>query len=73
MRSILPEPRARPLRPGSAKEEATRRFLDDRMLNVQRRYAKKFHEDGGQADGYTSIGQVCNDLSQIVDVSLSRE
>jgi hypothetical protein len=45
----LPHPRAKPLRPNSSKEEAARRFVEDRLLRVSRRYAKKFQgvEEGG--------------------------
>jgi hypothetical protein len=72
----LPHPRTNPLRAGSAKEEATRRYVEGRLLGVSRRYTKKFQpvEDqevggaGKAVGGYTSMRQVCLDLSEIVDV-----
>jgi hypothetical protein len=70
--SILPHPRAHPLRPGSAKEDATRRYVDSRLLQISRRYAKKFQpkENSMESDvkGYESMGEVAKDVGEIVDV-----
>lgn len=68
--STLPHPRARPLKAGSAKEDAARRYVEARMLNITRRYAKKFlsKEDGEATDGYQSMSEVTKDMGEIVDV-----
>ena len=66
----LPRPRAQPLRAGSAKEEAARRYVESRLLYVSRRYTKKFQppEAGDEVVGYRNICDVCKDLDEIVDV-----
>jgi hypothetical protein len=71
-RSNLPHPRSHPLRAGSAKEDAARRYVESRLLHISRRYTKKFQaiEDTRVDDvkGYESMGQVAKDLGEIVDV-----
>ena len=71
-RSNLPHPRSHPLRAGSAKEDAARRYVEGRLLHVSRRYTKKFQpvEESRVEDvkGYESMGQVAKDLGEIVDV-----
>ncbi|CAG8953302.1 hypothetical protein HYFRA_00003509 [Hymenoscyphus fraxineus] len=67
--SSLPHPRARPLRPGSEKEDATRRYIDNVLMKIARRYAKKFlPPEGDELVGYTSMSDVARDLSSVVDV-----
>merc|ERR1712093_677660 len=68
--SNLPHPRSNPLRSGSAKEDAARRYLEARLLNVSRRYAKKFQpmEEGEDVKGYISMSEVAKDLGEIIDV-----
>ncbi|CZT41567.1 uncharacterized protein RSE6_01319 [Rhynchosporium secalis] len=68
--SNLPHPRSNPLKPGSAKEDAARRYVEARLLNVSRRYAKKFQpmEEGDEIKGYVSMSEVAKDLGDIVDV-----
>jgi hypothetical protein len=39
--SALPRPRASPLRPGGSKESAFIRYVDDHILQIQRRFAKR--------------------------------
>jgi Subunit 11 of the general transcription factor TFIIH len=52
----LPPPRSHPLRPGSAKETAFIQYVDKGILEVTRKYAKKFSEGFGGEDerGYTT-------------------
>jgi hypothetical protein len=66
----LPHPRSQPLRAGSSKEEAARRYMESRLLYVSRRYTKKFQppKAGDEVVGYRNICDVCDDLSEIVDV-----
>ncbi|PYH42198.1 general transcription factor IIH subunit TFB6 family [Aspergillus saccharolyticus JOP 1030-1] len=40
--SLLPKPRAHPLRPGSAKEATVLEYIDKKLLSISRRHAKKF-------------------------------
>jgi hypothetical protein len=71
-RSNLPHPRSHPLRAGSAKEDAARRYVEGRLLHISRRYTKKFQpvEESRLEDvkGYESMGQVAKDFGEIVDV-----
>lgn len=70
--SNLPHPRSHPLRAGSAKEDAARRYVEGRLLHVSRRYAKKFQplrENETEAlKGYESMSEVARDLGEVVDV-----
>lgn len=68
--SNLPQPRAKPLRAGSAKEQAARRYVENRLLHISRRYTRKFEEpeEGDSVVGYVSMKEVAKDLSEIIDV-----
>ncbi|QSZ33312.1 hypothetical protein DSL72_002900 [Monilinia vaccinii-corymbosi] len=68
--SNLPQPRTKPLRAGSAKEQAARRYVENKLLHVARRYTKKFedHEEGDSVTGYVSMKEVAKDLSEVIDV-----
>ncbi|KAF7883481.1 uncharacterized protein EAF02_005401 [Botrytis sinoallii] len=68
--SNLPQPRAKPLRAGSGKEQAARRYVENRLLHISRRYTKKFEEpeEGDSVIGYVSMKEVAKDLSEIIDV-----
>ncbi len=72
MTSNLPHPRAKPLRAGSAKEDAARRYVEERLLHVSRRYTKKFQtkedREEGEMKGYERFGEVARDLGEVVDV-----
>jgi hypothetical protein len=71
-RSNLPHPRSHPLRAGSAKEDAARRYVEGRLLHISKRYTKKFQpvEESRVEDvkGYENMGQVAKDFGEIVDV-----
>jgi hypothetical protein len=69
-RTNLPQPRSHPLRAGSTKEEAARRYVEGRLLCISRLYTKKFQpaEPGDEFTGYSSIREVCRELGEIVDV-----
>ncbi|OBT72326.1 hypothetical protein VF21_09302 [Pseudogymnoascus sp. 05NY08] len=68
--SALPHPRPRPLRPGSGREETTRRWVENALLKVSRRYVKKFQPEEMREGtrGYERMGDVCRDLGEVVDV-----
>lgn len=68
--STLPHPRVHPLRPGSGKEDTTRRYIETRLLHISRRYTKKFQEldEGGGVTGYTNFMDVGKELGEVVDV-----
>ncbi|EXJ92058.1 hypothetical protein A1O3_00608 [Capronia epimyces CBS 606.96] len=69
--ATLPPPRSQPLRPGSQKEIALINYLDDRILTITRRYAKKFSDEGLENDdtpGYTTYDEFVADADPLVDV-----
>lgn len=68
--SQLPHPRSQPLRAGSAKEEAARRYVESRLMHISRRYTKKHQppDPDEEVHGYHSMSEVAKDLSEVVDV-----
>lgn len=68
--SSLPHPRSHPLRAGSAKEEAARRYVEARLLHISRRYTKKFQpaQPDENVHGYESMVDVSKDLGEVVNV-----
>lgn len=66
----LPKPRARPIRPGSAKEDQVRNFVEERLLHISRRYVKKFGlvEPGDEVVGYPSFAALVVDLENIINI-----
>lgn len=67
----LPVPRVHPLRPGSAKEIALINYLDEKILRITRRYAKKFSNESQDMDntpGYTTYDQFVSDVDPLVDI-----
>ncbi|KAL7792587.1 hypothetical protein V8C37DRAFT_119765 [Trichoderma ceciliae] len=68
--SNLPRPRSNALQPGSNKEDMVRRYVDEKLLHVSRRYVKKFGgpDPGDTVVGFKSFGEVCKELDGIVNV-----
>ncbi|KZL83026.1 meiotic recombination protein dmc1 [Colletotrichum incanum] len=68
--AALPHPRARSLRPGSNKEETVRRYVEERLAIVNRRYVKKHGnpEPGDQVVGYKTFAELCKDLHGVIDI-----
>ncbi|KAK1654804.1 meiotic recombination protein DMC1 [Colletotrichum phormii] len=68
--AALPHPRARSLRPGSNKEETVRRYVEERLAIVNRRYVKKHGnaEPGDEVIGYKSFTELCKDIHNVIDV-----
>lgn len=71
----LPHPRSQPLRPGSNKEEIARRYVEEKLLGISRRYVKKFAPAEEQTSttpgfgaGYKTFGEAAKDLSDVIDV-----
>ncbi|KJZ77399.1 hypothetical protein HIM_03123 [Hirsutella minnesotensis 3608] len=66
----LPHPRHNALRPGSSKEDMVRRYVEERTLNISRRYVKKFGnpDPSDTVVGFTNFGEVCRELDGIVNV-----
>lgn len=67
----LPTPRPTPLKPGSKHETALVRFLDDGLLDISRKYTKKY-----TPGGYYDIQPMIQDLERLVDliwISATRE
>ena len=80
--SALPHPRNAPLRAGGSKESAFIRYVDQQILHVQRRFAKRTSPRGsglsdvdrdkadawGDVPGYHTMGDACRDIEALVDV-----
>jgi hypothetical protein len=79
--SELPHPRSTPLKPGGSKESAFIRYVDDRLLRIQRRFAKRetpsINGDEAERDaaaiwdsvqGYKSMREACKDLEELMGV-----
>ncbi len=66
----LPHPRAHALRPGSGKEDRVRRYVETRLMHINRRYVKKFAlaEPGDEVVGYKSMGELCKDVEGVVNI-----
>ncbi|KAK3332637.1 hypothetical protein B0T19DRAFT_439457 [Cercophora scortea] len=68
--SGLPHPRSHALRPGSAKEDKVRNFVEDRLMHMSRRYVKKYalKQPGDTLAGYGSMTELCKDLDGLLDI-----
>jgi Subunit 11 of the general transcription factor TFIIH len=69
--STLPTPRLHPLKAGSQKEVALINYVDSKILQINRRYAKKFSSYRDEADeearGYDDFEDVVEDLEHAFD------
>ncbi|XWW93311.1 hypothetical protein V2A60_001243 [Cordyceps javanica] len=65
----LPQPRRKPLNPGGSKEDQVRRELEETLLNISRRYVKKFSgpDPANTVVGFTNFTEVADGLSEVVD------
>lgn len=65
----LPHPRSQPLRPGSAKEDLVRRYVSERLLQISRRFVKKYGiaEPTDVIIGYASMGELCRDVDALLN------
>ncbi|KAF2493908.1 hypothetical protein BU16DRAFT_528100 [Lophium mytilinum] len=70
IQSPLPHPRALPLKRGSTKESEFIHYVDDTLLLVQRRWAKRAFDDAlaGRVKGYHSFREAAKDLNDLIDV-----
>ena len=72
--STLPEQRAHPLVSGSMKETRVINHIDDSILAINRRHAKKFSSSYEDLDrpasdrGYEGFGELAKDVETIVDL-----
>lgn len=73
--TLLPRSRSIPLKPGSTKESNLILYVDQKLLEMSRRYEKRFNlgfegEPARTTDdlGYGSFDQVAKDLEYVVDV-----
>lgn len=75
----LPRPRNSPLRPGGSKESTFIRYVDDQILRIQRRFAKRTTPDVNgdsiekdaaaiwdNVEGYHSMREVCKEMEDLV-------
>ncbi|KJX94594.1 hypothetical protein TI39_contig4173g00014 [Zymoseptoria brevis] len=80
--STLPHPRDSPLRPGGTKEGTFIRYVDQQLLHIQRRFAKRttpstaFLSDidrekadaWGDVRGYATMKEACRDFDELIGV-----
>jgi hypothetical protein len=78
----LPHPRNTPLKAGGSKESTFIRYVDTRLLHIQRRFAKRTtlshaglsdegREDAdtwGDVKGYANMKEACHDVEELVDM-----
>lgn len=67
----LPTPRSHRLQPGSQKETALINYLDNQILKITGKYAKRFVEGptNDKTPGYTTYDQFVADVGPLVDVA----
>lgn len=71
---ILPQARAQPLKAGSTKESELVRFLDEKTLHIQRRFAKRGTSVTSafnpkiDVKGYESFSEAAKDVDSLVDL-----
>ncbi|CAK7207404.1 hypothetical protein SEUCBS139899_010214 [Sporothrix eucalyptigena] len=65
----LPHPRRQPLRPGSQKEDLVRRYVSERILQINRRFVKKYGitAPDDAVIGYKSMGELCRDVDALLN------
>ena len=73
--SILPETRSQPLKRGGSKESAVIAHVDEKLLEISRRYEKRVNPEnarragtGTKVRGYGSFGEAAQDLESITTV-----
>jgi hypothetical protein len=70
----LPHPRDQPLKPGGSKQSAFIRIVDQSLLKIQRRYAKRGEDaleqegDSPGAVGYRNFAEAAQDIEKLVDL-----
>ncbi|KAL8686923.1 MAG: hypothetical protein Q9218_006763 [Villophora microphyllina] len=74
-RLILPQPRSRPLKPGSSKESDFLIYVEQKLLAISRRYENRLSAALGEEEnpdiegrGYKGIGEELHDLEAVIDV-----
>ncbi|KAL8766502.1 MAG: hypothetical protein Q9209_006718 [Squamulea sp. 1 TL-2023] len=74
-RSVLPQPRSRPLRSGSSKESEFINHVEQKLLAISRRYENRFSATLSEEEnpdiegrGYKNIGEEIRDLDSVVDM-----
>ena len=70
----LPITRTHPLKRGSSKESAVIAHIDEKLLEISRRYERRTNpereygtEGGSRKDGYVHFGEATKDLESITD------
>ncbi|KEQ68468.1 hypothetical protein M436DRAFT_58268 [Aureobasidium namibiae CBS 147.97] len=75
----LPQPRRTPLKPGGTKESRLIRHVDQRLLHIQRRFAKRDpslatekrlqqSEEWNDVQGYSGFGEAAKDVDELIAV-----
>lgn len=57
-KAVLPHPRASPLKPGGSKESSFIRFVDQQLLGIQRKFAKRHAAPGTSAVQNDELGRM---------------
>ncbi|KAF1739336.1 hypothetical protein CRV24_001268 [Beauveria bassiana] len=65
----LPHPRQKPLNPSGSKGDQVRRSVEEELLNISRRYVKKFSgpDPDNTVVGYTDFTEIAKNLEDVVD------
>ncbi|KIW09008.1 uncharacterized protein PV09_00905 [Verruconis gallopava] len=71
--AALPHPRAHPLKPGGAKESAFIRFVDQGILKIERRYAKRGtsmadKNEDASSRGYENFEELVQDVEKLFEL-----
>src|SRR5579871_2882684 len=71
--ATLPHPRDHPLKAGGSKDSTLIRVIDQSILKIQRRYAKREEElreteTDPDVIGYTSFSDAARDIEKLVDL-----
>lgn len=72
--ATLPHSREHPLKTGGSKESTFIRFVDQNLLKIQRRYAKRGESDVERQNdtpdgiGYRSFAEAARDIEKLVDL-----
>jgi hypothetical protein len=71
--ATLPISREHPLKSGGAKESTFIRFVDQGILKIQRRYAKRGSEEADEGEkkdarGYETFTELAKDVERLIDL-----
>ena len=74
---LLPRPRSHPLNAGGPKESSFIMHVDQRLLHINRRYAKRMDSkdhaaesvvEASESSGYDDFAEAANDIDSLIDI-----